>query len=198
MSQTTQKSNVIVVGFDESDTGEQALLEAMRLAQQLPHSELHVTSVIATSGSLHDKSDLEHAANELRSRAGELRGHVLRICAPSQGGDAFRQHVVLHVRVGDPASALIQVAVDVEADLLVVGTHRRRGVDKLLAGSVAEALIRRAPLPVLVAYPRDFSGVPKTPRMDPAHPGEHIHDQGLSVRSHLEFVSRTPHISGLL
>jgi nucleotide-binding universal stress UspA family protein len=198
MSSASQKNYVIVVGFDESDTGEQALLEAMRLAKQLPQSELHVTSVIASGGKLHDKGELEHAANELRSRAGELHKHVLRVCAPGQSGDAFRQQVVLHVRLGDPATALIQVAADVEADLLVVGTHRRHGVDKMLAGSVAEALIRRAPLPVLVAYPRDFSGVPKTPRLDPAHAGEHLHDQGLSVRSHIEFVARTPHISGLL
>jgi nucleotide-binding universal stress UspA family protein len=198
MSPASQKSFRIVVGFDHSDTGEHALLEAMRLAQQLPRSELHVTSVIETGGKLHDKNDLERASDELRSRAGELRNHVMRICAPGQGSDAFRQHVVLHVRIGDPATALIQVAVDVEAELLVVGTHRRRGVEKLLEGSVSEALIRRAPLPVLVVYPRDFSGLPKTPRMDPAHPGEHLHDQGLSVSSHIEFVPRASHISGLL
>jgi hypothetical protein len=157
-----------------------------------------VTSVIKTGGNMHDKSDLKHASDELRSRAGELRAEVLRVCAPATGDETFRQHVVLHVRLGDPATQLIQVAVDVEAELLVVGTHRRHGLDKMLVGSVAEELIRRAPLPVLVAYPRDFSGQPKTPRMDPAHPGEHIHDQGLTVRTHLEFVARTPHISGLL
>lgn len=197
MSPASKKSFVIVVGFDQTDTGEQALLEAMRLAKQLPHSELHVASVIKTSGSLHDRN-LEHTADELRSRASELRKQVLHVCAPGQNDDPFRQKVVFHVRVGDPAAALIQVAVDIEAELLVVGTHRRTGMDKLIAGSVAEELIRRAPLPVLVAYPRDFSGLTKTPRMDPAHPGEHLHDQGLSVRTHLEFIRRTPHISGLL
>ncbi|HEX4354626.1 MAG TPA: universal stress protein, partial [Polyangiales bacterium] len=150
-------TNKIVVGIDFSDTGELALCEAMRLAKQVPGSELHATSVIETDGNLHDKKKLEHVSNELRTRADELRTHMLRVCAPESGASQFAQNVVLHVRIGSPADALIQVAVDVEADLIVVGTHRRHGVDKLLAGSVAEALIRTAPLPVLVVYSRDFS-----------------------------------------
>jgi nucleotide-binding universal stress UspA family protein len=196
MSQTG--TNKIVVGVDFSDTGEQALCEAMRLARQLPGSELHVTSVIETDGNLHDKNQLEYVSNELRSRADELHKHIVRICAPEPGASKFTQHVVLHVRIGAPAEALIQVAVDVEADMIVVGTHRRHGIDKLRVGSIAETLVRSAPLPVLVAYPRDFSKFAKTARLDPAHPGEQLYDQGLTVRAHVEFVPRTTHISGLL
>jgi nucleotide-binding universal stress UspA family protein len=51
--------------------------------------------------------------------------------------------------VGDPADAIIQVAETEEVDLIVMGTHGRRGLTRLLMGSVAEAVVRRATCPVL-------------------------------------------------
>jgi nucleotide-binding universal stress UspA family protein len=198
MSQTQAAKNVIVVGIDFSEIGDQAMREAMRLTKQMPNSELHVTSVIKSDGNLRDKRALEHVAKELRSRLDELRAHTLRVCAPEHGANAFSQEIVFHARIGEPAAALIQVAVDVNADLIVVGTHRRHGVEKLLLGSVAEALIRSAPLPVLVAYPKELSGLEKTARPDPAHSGDNFHSEALSDRHQLEFLPRTSHISGLL
>jgi hypothetical protein len=43
---------------------------------------------------------------------------------------------------------------DVEADLVVVGTHGRRGLTRLMLGSVAEGTVRLAPCPVLVVRPK--------------------------------------------
>lgn len=51
---------------------------------------------------------------------------------------------------GDPASAIPQVAEDEGVELIVMGTHGRTGLLRLLMGSVAEAVVRRAPCPVLV------------------------------------------------
>jgi hypothetical protein len=116
---------------------------------------------------------------------------------PEQG-DGYSQQIVFHVRLGDPAEALHQVAVDVDADLIGVGTHARAGVERLLLGSVAEALIRRAHVPVLVAQPKDFSDLPRSERPDPARPGDDLTCHGLSARLHLEFLPRTTHIPGLL
>jgi nucleotide-binding universal stress UspA family protein len=198
MSQIQSDKNAIVVGVDFSATGDEALREALRLAKQLPKSELHITSVIASDGNLRDKKKLEQVSNELRSRLDELHSHATRVCALEQGASAFKQEAVFHVRIGDAAAALIQVAVDVDADLIVVGTHRRRGVDKLLLGSVAEALVRDAPLPVLVAYPKAFAGLHKTPQIEPAHKGDDFRNEALSVRRHLELSPRTSHIAGLL
>ncbi len=52
--------------------------------------------------------------------------------------------------VDRPAYQIAQLAADVEADLVVVGTHGRRGVSRFLLGSVAEMTTRLAPCPVLV------------------------------------------------
>jgi nucleotide-binding universal stress UspA family protein len=51
---------------------------------------------------------------------------------------------------GSPAEAIVQVAADEGADLIVMGTHGRTGLRRLLMGSVAEAVIRTAPCPVLI------------------------------------------------
>lgn len=54
------------------------------------------------------------------------------------------------VRTGDPVEGLLAAAGAVDADQIVVGTHGREGVSRILLGSVAEALVRQAPVPVTV------------------------------------------------
>jgi nucleotide-binding universal stress UspA family protein len=51
--------------------------------------------------------------------------------------------------VGDPAAEILRVAQAVKADLIVLGTHGRTGLGRLLMGSVAEQVVRRAPCPVV-------------------------------------------------
>ena len=51
--------------------------------------------------------------------------------------------------VGDPASAIVETAEKDDADLIVLGTHGRTGLTRLLMGSVAEAVVRRAKCPVV-------------------------------------------------
>lgn len=54
------------------------------------------------------------------------------------------------VRVGHPADAIEEVAREWRADLIVVGSHGRSGLGRVLLGSVADAVVRRAPCPVLL------------------------------------------------
>lgn len=53
------------------------------------------------------------------------------------------------VRVGDPATELLQLQKECGADLVVMGTHGRSGVARLVLGSVAERLLRDAGCPVM-------------------------------------------------
>jgi nucleotide-binding universal stress UspA family protein len=50
---------------------------------------------------------------------------------------------------GDPALVILRVAREQSCDLIVMGTHGRSGVNRLLLGSVAEEVVRKAPCPVL-------------------------------------------------
>lgn len=52
---------------------------------------------------------------------------------------------------GDPAESIVEAAVAEEVDLIVVGSHQRRGVDRLVMGSVSEQVVRTSPVPVVVA-----------------------------------------------
>jgi nucleotide-binding universal stress UspA family protein len=52
---------------------------------------------------------------------------------------------------GDPGESIVEAAVAESVDLIVVGTHGRRGMDRLVMGSVSERVVRSAPVPVLVA-----------------------------------------------
>ena len=61
------------------------------------------------------------------------------------------------VRTGPAASTIGQTAIDEHVDLVVVGTHGRSGLDRLIVGSVAERVVRVAPCPVLVVKTPDAS-----------------------------------------
>ena len=55
------------------------------------------------------------------------------------------------VRPGSPAEVIMSVARELPADLIVMGTHGRRGVSRFLLGSVAANVVRLSPIPVLTA-----------------------------------------------
>jgi len=53
------------------------------------------------------------------------------------------------VRAGDPRDVILQTAEELESDLIVMGTHGRRGISRALLGSVTEMIVRTSPVPVL-------------------------------------------------
>lgn len=59
----------------------------------------------------------------------------------------------IRVEAGDPSPVIVDQAVATGADLIVMGTHGRSGFDRLLAGSVTEKVLSRAPCPVLTIPP---------------------------------------------
>ncbi len=69
----------------------------------------------------------------------------MRACVPAN----FTGVVECHVQDGDAAEEILTTAEHRQCDFIVLGTHGRSGLRRLLAGSVAEAVLRRAPCPVL-------------------------------------------------
>lgn len=70
--------------------------------------------------------------------------------------EAFASNVIGHERSiplleqgGDPVREILNAAVAVGADVIVMGTHGRTGLQRLLLGSVTERVVRRSPVPVL-------------------------------------------------
>jgi len=68
------------------------------------------------------------------------------------------EDIVPIVRFGKPFVEIIQVAKEKNVDLLAVGTHGRAGVDRVILGSVAERIVRKAGCPVMVVKGRKYVG----------------------------------------
>lgn len=81
--------------------------------------------------------------------------------------DDPRVRVTHRLLTGDPAAEILRLAGEVKAGLVVLGTHGRGALGRLLMGSVAEAVVRNAPCPVVtVKLPPD--GVPGVDARTPA------------------------------
>jgi nucleotide-binding universal stress UspA family protein len=66
-------------------------------------------------------------------------------------------HVEQLVEVGDAADVICRVADRLRVDVIIVGSHGRSGLGRLLLGSVSEQVVRHAPCPVLVVRDRHNS-----------------------------------------
>jgi nucleotide-binding universal stress UspA family protein len=155
------KPFVIVVGVDYMPTGDLAVARAFELAAQQPAGEVHVVNVARAYGPMvHVDLPQEVKTVSAEEAAEELRKYVerqvdsFRRSRDGVGAGGFRR-AVAHLRLDAPAQAIAQLASDLEADLVVVGTHGRRGFSRVLLGSVAEGVVRLAPCAVLVVRPTE-------------------------------------------
>ena len=64
---------------------------------------------------------------------------------------------------GDPVRMILRVAEEIHANLIVMGTHGRSGLERLLMGSVAEKALRKAPCPVVTVRTPFLEAVADTP-----------------------------------
>jgi len=148
---------ILLVGTDFSQLADSALFEAFAQASQRANSEVHVLSALpvasedpiyalSVQAALDDKSILEKALERLRAHV-ELQLEKFRVANP-QAQLTFR--VVSHAHVDTAAHSLVQLASDLSAALIVIGTNNRKGLERALLGSVAEGTVRNARCPVLV------------------------------------------------
>jgi len=156
---TTQPHKIftVLVGVDHSEPSAQALTAAIDQARLHERSQLHVVHAIPSPQSVSptmgvpyvagvDKAAVAQAAEELRAYVEKV---LVTVPSPPHGKPLV-ERLTTHVGVSHPVEAITQLASDIEADLVVVATHGRRGMARLLLGSVAEGVVRLAPCPVLV------------------------------------------------
>jgi nucleotide-binding universal stress UspA family protein len=82
----------------------------------------------------------------------EARDYLAEVAEPLRTG-AAPIDVKIDVRVGDPASGIAMAALDTQADLIVMATHARTGIQRAMFGSVAGAVLRTACTPVVLVRP---------------------------------------------
>lgn len=164
----------IVVGVDFDLCGDDAIVQALQLVAEGWAGELHAVYVLDPVEVI-DNPEMPALFTEervLEEAPTVVLGRVHDV-ARAAGIPLPAGAVHPHARIGKPANALVQVAVDYDADLILVGTHGRRGLERLLLGSVAQEVVRNASCPVWVARPKDHSLRPRSERPDaPYAPGE--------------------------
>ena len=131
--------DTVVVATDGSESAERAVTVALGLAGRFD-ATVHALYVVDAGEVAESPPDIrEELGDALRAAGEEALSFV------DDHGDA----VTTAVREGDPATEVIDYAESVDADLVATGTRGRHGEHAFLLGSVAEAVVRRAPMPVL-------------------------------------------------
>lgn len=134
----------ILSPVDFNDNSLTALQYAAVFAQQ-PGAMLYLLHVVQTDAG-HLQQELQHATkNEWLAES--IATDRLKLIAIDTFGERLRYEVL--VRTGEPVQNILDTAIDIEADLIVMATHGRSGFSHFFIGSVTERVIREASCPVL-------------------------------------------------
>lgn len=163
----------LTVPVDGSETARRGIVYAIALARG--RAVLHFCSVVATTiGSPFDPLPAITSAEEDARRAG--RDAVAEAERAGVSADA-------EVLVGAVAPAIARYAKAVGSEAIVVGTHARRGISRIVLGSVAESLIAISDLPVIVTHTDDAvsSHGPVTVAVDGSAPSRAALELGIEL-----------------
>ncbi len=142
----------ILVATDGSATARQAVDEAIRFASE-QKAQLRVIHII-DENVIYWSADgviLDSVFETLRRSGQAILDEAVALAASA----GVRAQTVLQETVGKRVpEVIIAEAIAWPADLLVVGSHGRSGVGHLLLGSVSQAVVRLAPVPVLLVRGR--------------------------------------------
>src|SRR5262245_7987581 len=141
----------ILVPTDLSEGAEHAFDYACELARSLG-ARVHMLNVIGVPVLGVPELGVALTGSMIDSLLKDNQTAMERL-AQTHRGDTDIGQVLL--KTGDARDVINQTAVDVHADLIVMGTHGRRGVSRALLGSVAETVVRSAPCPVLTVRVHD-------------------------------------------
>ena len=135
----------IIVPTDFSDCAEEAWSMAKRLGAA--GGELILAHVLTEVPQFGEGFLNVQSASEIEAAARKWATASLEDCIAKARGEGLTARAAL--RTGVPHQEIIGLARDERADLIVIGTHGRGGMDRVLLGSVADRVVRLAPCPVL-------------------------------------------------
>jgi len=143
----------ILVAIDGSDTSKRALREALQLAKD-GNSALRILHVLDLVTFSTDTPSGFAAYEEALRVGGEQMLSDASDVAEKAGVKCETELLELEERGRRIAEEIAGDAEQWRAELIVIGTHGRRGLNRLFLGSVAESLVRIAPAPVLLVRGR--------------------------------------------
>jgi nucleotide-binding universal stress UspA family protein len=141
---THNKAYKVVIGYDFTPQAETALTLAVQSLRGQEHPELHAIYASTEHGS--------QAEVMLESSKKELSEATQKAIEGFNGAIT----VYAHVRNESPAKAILRLAAEIESDAIFVGTHSRRGLSRLVLGSVAEQVMRLSSCTVTISKERSY------------------------------------------
>lgn len=148
----------VVVAYDFSPSSEQALIRAVEVALRAPQHVLHIVGALDPHNGLASLGPLKGVTYETADRVQQLiKERVVNAFAGRPAASEVQFFV--HARIGKPANEILDVAREVGADLIFIGSHGKTGVERFLLGSVSERVVREALCPVMIAREKTYAEV---------------------------------------
>ncbi len=146
-SSTTRR---VLVAVDVADPNEAALEVASRLAETLGAKleAIHAVAMPISLPAYHGGDPVKEIALDIENRIRDEAPKAVRSLVSRTLGASADVHVVF----GSPAAEIVRAARP--DDIVVVGTHGRGLLGRIVLGSVSQKVLREAPCPVLVVRPR--------------------------------------------
>jgi nucleotide-binding universal stress UspA family protein len=139
----------IVVGTDGSETANKAVLQAIELAKPLG-ATLHIVTAfqpVSEDKLARESASLPKDMSWMINPRDEVDAMLEEA---AEKGDGTGLKIETYARQGDPADALLDVAEERDADLIVVGNKGMTGAKRFLLGSVPNKVSHHAPCSVLI------------------------------------------------
>jgi nucleotide-binding universal stress UspA family protein len=140
----------IVVGTDGSETAAEAVRQATELAK-LSNARLDIVSAFEPIPQQRVRAEAREAPGDVQYEIGPRED--VNLILEGASGDAKKEgldEVQTHAREGDPADAILDVAEEINADLIVVGNKGMTGARRFLLGSVPNKVSHHAPCSVII------------------------------------------------
>jgi nucleotide-binding universal stress UspA family protein len=136
---------IVLVAVDGSHAALHALDTVFTFANELQHDpEIHCVSVV-------DYIELPASLGEAPSSAPDLLADEAETALAVAAERAARneKRIRSHIERGPAVDTILTLAREIHADVIAVGTHGRKGLQRAVLGSTCEAILRRSEIPVL-------------------------------------------------
>jgi nucleotide-binding universal stress UspA family protein len=139
----------IVVGTDGSDTAKEAVRQATELAKTLG-SSIHLVSAYEPVPDSRLREERQEVPEDLQWMVNPREDVNTTLEDAAEELKQTGLGVAIHAREGDPADAILDVAEEQKADLIVVGNKGMTGAKRFLLGSVPNKVSHHAPCSVMI------------------------------------------------
>jgi nucleotide-binding universal stress UspA family protein len=173
----------ILIPLDGSELSDRVLLNVRRFLLGLDSAMVVLLRVIEpmrpSSAAREERPDTRRSPAHISLRKESARRHLEPICAAlrEEGVEASAQ-----VLMGDAADVILRRAESERPDLVAMATHGRSGISRWIRGSVAERVLRRCPVPLLLYNPDEAEG----------------HAQGIQIRRILVPLDGSKHSASVV